>query len=143
MARCTFCERRTLCALGGSNRSRCGAVRTLSVRSDPLRTLGGSNRSRCGAVHIWAGRIALAVARCAFEDRTVVQKCRSQVSSRHVVQKRRLGVWFGSVDRSVAWKCRSEVLLEVSIRSVEQKCCSDVSLTSAVRSVDQKCCSEL
>ena len=42
--------------LGGSNRSRCGAVRILSMRSEPLRTLGGSNRSRCGAVHILSVR---------------------------------------------------------------------------------------
>ena len=48
----------------------------------PLRTLGGSNRSRCGAVRIlrahsatpsalWVGRTALAVARRAFWDRKV------------------------------------------------------------------------
>ena len=53
MARRTFCEREAnpLRTLGGTNRSRCGAVRVLSRRNEPSAHFG-SNRSRCGAVHI-------------------------------------------------------------------------------------------
>ena len=93
---------------------------------NPLRTLGGLNRS---------------VARRAFGDRSVVQKCRSGVSISSVVQnldsrKCRLQTCRSEVSiRSVHQKCRSEV----SIRSVDQKCPPEVLL----RSVDQMCCSEV
>ena len=117
---------------------------------NPLRTLGGSNRSRCGAVaHFenakwalcahWVGRIALAVVRCAFcacevnplrtlggsnrprcgavSFRSVDQKCRSEVPFRSVVQK-----------------CR----LKVSIRSVPQQCCLEVSIRCVAQRVDYR-----
>ena len=71
-ARCIVGDRKLnpLRALGGSDRSRCGAVHILRSQSEPSAhfgwvgslslwrgahseiTLGGSNRARCGAVHI-------------------------------------------------------------------------------------------
>ena len=113
VARCAFwaCKANPL-RLGGSNRSRCGAVRVLNMRIEPLSAQSEPSArfgcSRCGAVRIWS-----------------VQKCRSQVSSTSVVEKCRLEVSFRSVDQ----KCRSsevsteECGSEVSIRSVDQKCC--------------------
>ena len=122
---------RTLRTLGGSNRSRCGAVRILSrsnrSRCDAVRILSMPNRSRCGAVHMLSAQSEPSahfgwVESLSVSFRSVDQKCRSEVS-------------VGSVDRSVVRKCRSEVLL----RSVDQKCRTEVLL----RSVAQTCPSEM
>ena len=153
MARCTFCEREVnpLRTLGGSDSSRCGAVRFLSMRSEPSAHIGwveslslsrGAHfeRAKKTLCALRMGRIALAVARCAFGDRSFVQKRRSQVSIKSVVQKCRLEVSLTSVDQQ---RRSSEVSTEVLVRSVN--CCSKVLMTSkvSVRSVDQKCCSEV
>ena len=73
---------------------------------------------------------------------------------RSVVQKWPLEVSFRSVNRSVARKCGSEVLLnekcrssevstEVLLGSVDPKCRSEVSIRSVLQKCQQKCCSEV
>ena len=110
---------------------------------DPLRTLRGLNRSSCGAVrklnqpsaHFgWVESLSLwrgAHLEAEVSFRSVDHKCRSEES-------------VGSVDRSVARKCRvpqkccqkcgSEALLRTrtvaQIRSVDRTCCSEVSIRS-------------
>ena len=104
---------------------------------NPLRTLGGSNRSRCGAVRVWRQKC-----RSEVSIRSVVQKCRLQVSfvqKCRVAQKYQLEVstevLLGSVDQKIC--------SEVSIRSVEQKSCSEVLLRHVPQKCCQKCGSEV
>ena len=127
-----------LCASGGSNRSRCGAVHILSAQSEPPARFGVESLSLWRGAHLETEvSFSSAAHKCPLEV-----SCRSKVSIKSVAHRKCRQKCCSEVSvrsRSVAQKCRSEV----SNRSVAEKCCSDVSLRNVVRRVDQKCCSEL
>ena len=142
VARCAFsaCEANPLRTLGGSNRSRCGAVRILSVQKCGSAVL--LNQKRASKVLLRS----VDQKQCGSEVlmRRVPQQCWSEVSIRCVAQKCRSEVLLRlrSVDQK---KCGSEVLIRcfstVSLRSVNQKWCSNVSLRSLVRAGKSQLCS--
>ena len=140
MARCAFCEceANPLRTLGGSNRSRCGAVRILRT----LCALGGSNRSPCGAMCILSMRSEpsacfgwvkpLSLWRGAHFEHAKnplralggSNRCRCGAVRILSAQSEPSG-HFGWVEPISLW-CGAHLETKVSFRSVDHKCPSDV-----------------